>query len=144
MVIAVVLIVTTLVLCSVAAPKLQSEAIDTITRGEFGALPAVLVITALSYLLYTLTDHLISGVLLAFFVTVVLCFIGGCMYPVQIFPESVQQLAAVLPSGLARQSLTGCYMGAGPGSQWALAGYGAAFLTLAAAIRGYKAGKVSG
>lgn len=109
-----------------------------------GALPAVLVITALSYLLYTLTDHLISGVLLAFFVTVVLCFIGGCMYPVQIFPESVQQLAAVLPSGLARQSLTGCYMGAGPGSQWALAGYGAAFLTLAAAIRGYKAGKVSG
>ncbi len=110
----------------------------------FGALPSVLVIAALSYLMYALSDHLISGVLLAFFATVVLCFIGGCMYPVQIFPESVQRLAAVLPSGLARQSVTGCYMGTGAGNQWALMGYGAAFLILAAAIRGYKAGKVSG
>lgn len=108
-----------------------------------GALPSLFAIVALSYLMYSMSDHLISGVLLAFLTTLALCFIGGCMYPVQIFPESVQKLAAVLPSGLARQSVTRCYMGQEAGSQWGLAGYGAAFLGLATAIRGYKAGKVS-
>lgn len=109
-----------------------------------GTLPSLFVIAAVSYLMYSVSDHLISGVLLAFFVTLALCFLGGCMYPVQIFPESIQRLAAVLPTGLARQSITGCFMGIGPGSQWALAGYGMGFLALATAIRGYKAGKVSG
>ncbi len=109
-----------------------------------GAMPALLMITALSYLLYAVSDHLISGVLLAFFTTLALCFLGGCMYPVQIFPESIQRLAALLPTGLARQSLTGRFMGTGAGSVWPLLGYSAAFLTLATAIRGYQAGKVSG
>lgn len=64
MVLAVILIVTTLVLCSVAAPKLQSEAIDTITRGEFGALPAVLGVMLVLYgvnALCTLAQSLLSA-----------------------------------------------------------------------------------
>lgn len=109
----------------------------------FGALPALFAIGALSYLLYAVSDHLISGVLLTFLVTLALCFVGGCMYPVTIFPESIQGLAAVLPSGIARQSLTGYFMGVDGGGQWALLGYGAGFLAAATAIRGYKAGKVS-
>ena len=109
----------------------------------FGALPALLTIASLSYLLYAISDHLISGVLLAFFTTLALCFIGGCMYPVNIFPESLQRLAAVLPSGMARARLTGCYMGAEGASSWGLWGYSAGFLAIATAIRGYKAGKVN-
>lgn len=109
----------------------------------FGALPALFAIGALSYWMYSLSDHLISGVLLTFLVTLALCFIGGCMYPVNIFPESVQALAAILPSGLARQSLTGCFMGVDGGGKLALLGYGLVFLALAMGIRGYKAGKVS-
>lgn len=107
------------------------------------SLPALFAIAALSYLMYSLSEHLISGVLLAFLVTLGLCFIGGCMYPVDIFPESVQAIAAVLPSGIARQSLTACYMGFDATGHWVLLGYGAGFVVLAAAIRGYKAGKVS-
>lgn len=109
-----------------------------------GALPSLFVMAALSFLLYALSDHLISGVLLAFFVTLALCFLGGCMYPVQIFPDSIQRLAAVLPTGLTRQSLTGCFMGMKAGHVWALLGYGGFFLALATAIRGYQAGKVQG
>ena len=108
-----------------------------------GALPALFTITTLSYLLYSLSDHLIGGVLLAFFTTLALCFIGGCMYPADIFPESVQRLAAVLPTGLARMRLIGCYMGEKGREIWGLWGYGAGFLALATAIRGYKAGKVN-
>lgn len=106
------------------------------------ALPALFAITALSYLLYSLTEHLISGVLLAFLVTLALCFIGGCMYPVQIFPESVQRLAAVLPTGIARQRLTDCFMGLEAGGIGGLLAYGAGCLVLATAVRGYQAGKV--
>lgn len=108
------------------------------------ALPALFAIAGLSYLLYSLTDHLISGVLLAFFVTLVLCFVGGCMYPVTIFPEKVQALAGVLPSGLARQRLTACFMGQEASGFWPLLGYGAGFVTVATAIRSYKVGKVQG
>ena len=109
-----------------------------------GALPVLLMIAALSYLLYAVSDHLLSGVLLAFFATLALCFLGGCMYPVQIFPDSIQRLAAVLPTGLARQSLTGCFMGMQARHVWALLGYGGIFLALATVIRGYQAGKVHG
>lgn len=109
-----------------------------------GALPTLFVLAAMSYFMYTLSDHLISGVLLAFLVTLALCFLGGCMYPVQIFPDSIQRLAAVLPTGLARQSLTGCFMGKEAGHVWALLGYGGVFLALATMIRGYQAGKVHG
>ena len=108
------------------------------------ALPALFAIGSLSYLLYSLTGHLTSGVLLSFFVTLVLCFVGGCMYPVTIFPESVQTLAGVLPSGLARQSLTACFMGTSPVGLWPLLGYGAGFLVIATVIRGCQVGKVSG
>lgn len=110
----------------------------------FGAMPALLTIATLSYLLYSISDHLISGVLLAFFATLALCFIGGCMYPVSIFPESVQRLAEVLPSGMARMRITSCYMGTEDTNLWGLLGYSALFLATATAIRGYKAGKVHG
>lgn len=109
-----------------------------------GALPSLFVMAALSYLMYALSAHLISGVLLAFFTTLALCFLGGCMYPVQIFPDSIQRLAAVLPTGLARQSLTDCFMGMQAGHVWLLLGYGSIFLALATVIRGYQAGKVHG
>lgn len=110
----------------------------------FGALPALVMIAALTYLLYSLSDHLIGGVLLTFFTVLALCFIGGCMYPISVFPVTVQSLAAVLPSGLARQSVTACIQGEAPTDIWALLGYSAAFLAIAAAVRSRKTGKVRG
>lgn len=110
----------------------------------FGALPALVMIAALTYLLYSLSDHLIGGVLLTFFTVLALCFIGGCMYPISVFPVTVQSLAAVLPSGVARQSVTACIQGEAPTDIWALLGYSAAFLAIAAAVRSRKTGKVRG
>ncbi len=71
-------------------------------------LPVLLLVTSMSYMLYSLASDLIGGVLLQFFVTVALCFVSGCMYPVFFFPESVQRLATVLPTGVARTVLSGC------------------------------------
>ena len=42
MVIGLMLIVIIMVICSVTAPKLQSEAIDMLTKGAYSAIPAIL------------------------------------------------------------------------------------------------------
>ena len=67
-----------------------------------GSVPAAVLAAALSYFVYTLATDLISGVLLQFFVTVSLCFVSGCLYPVYFFPTALQQAAVWLPTGAAR------------------------------------------
>ena len=99
-------------------------------------LPVLFVLTALSFLLYSLTDHLIGGVLTHFFVTLALCFVSGCLYPVHFFPIGVQNLARYLPTGLTRTQLAGCLTGADTtaATLWLL-GYGGVFLLVAIALR---------
>lgn len=69
-------------------------------------IPAFLVITALQFLLFEISSALVSGVLLQFGVAVSLGYISGCFYPIYFFPESVQKLSEVLPSGLARTHIS--------------------------------------
>lgn len=108
------------------------------------ALPVLCMVASLSYCIYTMSDHIIGGVLLAFFVMLALALVGGCMYPIQFFPLSVQQLAKILPSGLARQSMIGCFMGKPTADLWPLLAYSAGFLAIAMGMRAYRAGKVRG
>ena len=107
-------------------------------------IPMVVMMTGLAYCMFAFSEHLITGVLLSFFVTLALCFIGGCLYPLQFFPVSVQHMAQFLPTGIARQNALACFIGAAPHGTWALVGYGLAFLALATGARAYRAGKVRG
>ena len=100
-----------------------------------GALPTLLLAAALSFCLYGLSGQLVGGMLLSFFTVLVLGFAGGCMYPVQVFPQSLQRLAAVLPSGLARRSLTACLLGQGSVAVPALLAWSGAFLAAAVGLR---------
>lgn len=70
-----------------------------------GILPIIVMLALLSFMLYELTDNLISGVLLQFFVTLAMGFVSGCMYPIFFFPEAIQKLAGYLPMGIARNHL---------------------------------------
>lgn len=100
------------------------------------ALPALLVICALSFLLFEMAADLISGVLLHFFGTLALCFVSGCLYPAFFFPESVQKLAAWLPTGLARIQFAGALTGDRSAyATVALLGYSLLFFLLALGIR---------
>lgn len=118
---------------------------ETSLLGVFaGALPTLTMMAALSYCMYTFSDHIISGVLLSFFVILALCFVGGCMYPIYFFPLSVQSLAAVLPTGIAWQSMLDCFTGASVTGTGALLAYSAAFLAIAVGVRAYRAGKSRG
>lgn len=99
-------------------------------------LPVIGMLAALSFLLYSLTDHLIGGVLIHFFATLALCFMSGCLYPVHFFPIGVQQAANLLPTGLARTQLAGCLTGADTtAATGGLLLYGVLFLTAAAVLR---------
>lgn len=106
---------------------------------------AVLTVTALSFFLYELSGNLISGVLLQFFTILALGFLSGCMYPVFFFPETVQRIAAWLPTGLARIQLANCVTGAA--SPWTLVGllgYSGVFFCGAVLVRRHRVTKVRG
>lgn len=109
------------------------------------ALPMLLGLGAMSFLMYELTSNLISGVLLQFFAAVVLSFISGCMYPITFFPEAVQKLSAFLPTGMARAQIAHCILQTYDVTNTAaLLGYGCVFLSCAVLIRRFKTAGVRG
>lgn len=94
-------------------------------------LEVALLCAAMSFSLYQLSNQILSGVLLQFFVSLFMCFLCGCMYPVFFFPEGLQSLAAWLPAGLARTLLAGCVTGEASLGVWlAPLGYSCVFLTV--------------
>ena len=77
-------------------------------------MPVAFFAAAFSFMLYSLSRDMIGGVMLQFFLSVLLCFVSGCLYPVYFFPVKVQQLAGWLPTGVARAQLAGCITGSTP------------------------------
>lgn len=99
-------------------------------------LPVLLLAVAFSFMLYSLSRDVIGGVMLAFFIGVILCFISGCLYPIYFFPIQVQQLAQWLPTGIARTQLASYITGNAPA--WtlpALLGYSAVFIAIGTLAR---------
>lgn len=108
-------------------------------------LPALFSLGAMSFLMYEIASDLVSGVILQFFVTLALCFISGCLYPITFFPESVQKLAAILPTGLARMQLAECLSGQiSKATSTVLVGFGVGFLAVTVLIRRMKISGVRG
>jgi len=65
--------------------------------------PLVLLAAAFHYVLFACVRNVVSGLLLSFFLTVALGYVGGCLYPLQAFPVSVQRASAVLPTALSHR-----------------------------------------
>lgn len=96
------------------AAKLCIPQIGSIASLLASILPVLLLTAAFSFMLFSLSRDMIGGVMLMFFVSVILCFVSGCLYPVYFFPVQVQQLAQWLPTGIARTQLAGCITGNAP------------------------------
>ena len=92
-------------------------------------IPAVLAITGLSFLVYSLSEHIVAGLVGMLFGTLVLCFLGGCLYPAYFFPGEIQDLGAVLPTSLCREQIASCLTGSS-GRTWPLLSMTGAFLGL--------------
>ena len=67
--------------------------------------PCILMVSSLQFALYELTSGIISGVLAQFALSAALGYISGCFYPYYMFPQSIQRIASVLPSGITFEFL---------------------------------------
>ena len=79
----------------------------------FSLLLPLLLITAFSYMIFSLSENVIGGLLSHFFLTVALCYISGCFYPIYAFPESVQKVAKILPVCVLREQMAPLFTGGG-------------------------------
>ena len=73
--------------------------------------PVVAVISALQFWLYELISDMISGILLQFVAGVGLGYLSGCIYPVSFFPDKLQKLSEILPTGISLQYAQKCLKG---------------------------------
>lgn len=76
-------------------------------------IPAIIAITALQFLLYELTNSIVSGVLLQVICSIGLAYVSGCLYPISFFPKSIQTLSSLIPTGIARGYLSSLISGKG-------------------------------
>jgi len=67
--------------------------------------PIAVMVVAFAFFVFELTGNLISAVTGYFFCTLALCYISGCMYPLNALPRSLQTLAGYTPTGVAREFL---------------------------------------
>lgn len=71
------------------------------------SIPIILVVSAISFMIYELSGNLISGILIYLFTAIFLCYTSGCIYPSYMLPDTLQNLAKFLPFGISRAFLTG-------------------------------------
>ena len=69
-------------------------------------IPVIFMISAFNMMIFEISDNVVSGVLLHFFITLSLCYVSGCMYPAFAFPNILRKIAQFLPTGLARDWIT--------------------------------------
>lgn len=65
------------------------------------SIPTVLMICTLHFVLYETVHSVISGIQLQFIFSFLICYLSGCFYPIDFFPEAVQIISNYLPTGAA-------------------------------------------
>ncbi len=102
-------------------------------------LPAVILLTAMQFLLYELSSNIITSVLLQLFVTVFLSYASGLFYPIYSLPQIIQVCSRELPVGIAFEYLSEILKGK---TGWETLPqiwiYSLAFLVLSYVVRYYK------
>ena len=68
-------------------------------------LPIIFMLTSFNILIFELCSNLISGLLMHFLLTLSLCYISGCFFPLHSFPKIIQSISSVLPVCVAREQL---------------------------------------
>lgn len=115
--ISVILVPVTVVFCSASVlkplliPELQRLLGIFSIHNILSFLVITLVMGAFAYLMFQLADDFVGGILLYFFVTLGMCFISGCIYPIYFFPDNVRNVAQYMPHGVCRSVISQCILG---------------------------------
>ena len=106
-------------------------------------LPVVLLIAAWQFLVYELTSHLISGVLLQVLLTLSLSYASGFMLPLAALPPTLQAVSAYLPTGIGFRYMSGLLTETATWEGAAVVGYALALAVLAMLVRKWKIGRTT-
>lgn len=82
-------------------PEWEGMGAQLLVRFFIVLLPAVAMFAALQFLLYELTAGVVSGILLQFICGIGMGYLSGFFYPSAFFPEIMQRLGSVMPTGAA-------------------------------------------
>lgn len=72
----------------------------------FRAIPALLAVSSIHFLIYELLKKGVGVILVQFFIAVIAGYISGCFYHVKYFPDAVRNIASELPWGRSLTLLT--------------------------------------
>lgn len=71
-------------------------------------IPVVLMVSALQYFIYEITNGIVGGTLTQFIAALSLSYVSGLFYPISFFPNAIVRISEYLPTGIARQYVTDC------------------------------------
>lgn len=111
----------------------------TVIQKLVAAIPVALCIASFCLMIFGITRHLISAVILQMLLGVGMCFVTGCIYPVSFFPASIQSIARFLPTGVIKTHFSGILQGkAVLESALLLMAFSVFFFTVCVGLRKYR------
>lgn len=132
----IVLVAVAMGLTGFTLPEWEREGIGILFGFYVKMLPVAAVICAMQLLLFELTSDMVSGILLQFLCALSLGYLSGCFYPISFFPESIQMVQPLLPTGVAVNYGGNLLMEESTAIEMMLLlGYLLLFLVLATAVR---------
>lgn len=93
-------------------PEISAKSSSELVGMALDFIPAIILVSAMQFLLFELSDSVVSGVLLQFFASIGLGYVSGCFYPISFFPDVIRTVSSVLPPGIARGYLATLVSGA--------------------------------
>lgn len=109
------------VLFAVAFGVLKSDVVRIAEWGSDGSgriwllllqmIPVMIMISLFQFMLFELVPGIVGNVLLQFVLSVGMGYISGCFYPNYFFPEILQKIGSLLPTGVACRYMGNCIAG---------------------------------
>lgn len=74
-------------------------------------LPVILMLSAMQFMIYELVMEIVSSLLLQFICSISMGYLSGFFYPLNFFPETLQRIGRILPTGTALCYTDSCITG---------------------------------
>ena len=117
-------------------PEWEGMGAEPLTQFLPALLPVTAMFAALQFLLYEIMAGVVSGILLQFLCGIGMGYLSGFFYPAAFFPDIMQRLGRIMPTGAALRYVNGSVAKEESG----MAGFGvllylAVFLVLSVYVR---------
>lgn len=139
----IILVAAAMGITGFSLPEWEREGIGMLFIYYVKMLPVAAVICSLQLLLFELTSDMVTGILLQFLCALCLGYLSGCFYPISFFPQSIQLMQPLLPTGTAVNYAANVLLAESVVSESILMFlYLVVFLLLTAAVRKRKISKI--